>query len=534
MNKSFLALALMIATTGTATAATIIPVNQDPAGQGLNDPTPAAPIGLNPGTTVGEQRRIAYQFAADLWGAVLDSDVDVRVGASFQPQSCTATGGVLGAAGATQIFRDFDGAPLAGTWYHSALADAIAGEELDETEDIDIDSFFNANLGTPGCLENSGWYYGLDGKTPANRINFLDVVVHEIGHGLGFQGFDSLTTGAFFSGFPNVYGANVYDNVSGTAWNALTNSGRVAAAIGGNLAWTGPEVTAQVPIALEQKLRLSTTGTLTALFAIAPAAYGPVPSVANFSGAIALANDGVGTGSDGCEAFPAGSLAGQAALVDRGTCSFKIKTRNAQNAGAIAVLVANNIATGLPGMGDDPLVTETITIPSIGITQAAGNRIKAASPGVNAALVVAEGLYYGSDAAGRALLFSPNPVQGGSSFSHYDTTHTPNAIQEPAISSDLDANFRLDLSPALYADEGWELNDGNGLTRGGTCDTGVPVVQEGGVIAGANLQAADKLCRTDNPGDAAGYRSCINPFVLDLKRAGLISKLIQVKSCTSR
>jgi hypothetical protein len=509
-------------------------VNLDPAGQGLNDPTPATPVGLNPGTTVGEQRRIAYQFAADLWGAVLESDIEVRVGASFQPLTCTATGGVLGSAGATQIFRDFDGAPLAGTWYHSALADAIAGAELDDTEDLDINSRFNANLGTPGCLEGSGWYYGLDGRTPANRINFLDVVMHEIGHGLGFQGFDSLTTGAFFSGFPNVYGANVFDNVSDTAWNDLTDSGRVAAAIGGSLAWTGDEVTGLVPAALNPLLRLDASGTVDADYTINPAAYGPAASVANFSGSVVAVNDGSANPTQGCVASPAGAYTGQVALVDRGTCSFKLKTLNAQNAGAIAVIVANNQA-GLPPMGDDPAVANPITIPSIGIGQADGAAIRAGLPGVTVAIEAVAGQFTGADADGRALLYSPNPVQGGSSFSHYDITHSPNALMEPAINADLDANFRLDLTPALYADEGWELNGGNGLTRGGTCDTGVPVVQEGGLmIAGANLQAADKLCRTTNPGNISGYRSCINPFVLDLKRAGLISRLVKVKACTSR
>ena len=69
----------------TAHAAVITPLNRDPAGSGLNDPTAAAPVGGNPGNTIGEQRRIAYQFAADLWGAVLQSNVEIRVAASFQP-----------------------------------------------------------------------------------------------------------------------------------------------------------------------------------------------------------------------------------------------------------------------------------------------------------------------------------------------------------------------------------------------------------------------------------------------------------------
>ena len=88
MNKTLLAAALAVATAfsaSVATAADIIPVNNDPAGQGLNDTTPIAPAGGNSGMTVGEQRRIVYQFAADLWGAVLRSDVQIRVGASFRP-----------------------------------------------------------------------------------------------------------------------------------------------------------------------------------------------------------------------------------------------------------------------------------------------------------------------------------------------------------------------------------------------------------------------------------------------------------------
>ena len=94
VNKTLLACALAAATTfaaASASAATIIPVNMNTPGVGLNDPTPAAPIGGNPGTTIGEQRQIAYQFAAGLWGAVLESDVDIRVRAQFTALSCDAT-----------------------------------------------------------------------------------------------------------------------------------------------------------------------------------------------------------------------------------------------------------------------------------------------------------------------------------------------------------------------------------------------------------------------------------------------------------
>lgn len=523
MKSSILAASLLLAISGVASAGIITPVNVDPAGSGLNDPTARAPVGLNPGTSVGEQRRLVYQFAADIWGSVLQSDVEVRVGASFAPLSCMATSGVLGSAGATQIFRDFDGAPLEGTWYHSALADAIAGVELDETADLDISSRFNANLGTTGCLEGSAWYYGLDGKTPAGAINFLDVVLHEIGHGLGFQGFSDSTTGELFDDLPDVYGANVFDNVSNSKFNDLTNAGRQAAIIGGSVVWTGANVTAQVPQELAVQTKLTTGGTLpNGSFNYGTASFGPLASTTNFSGMVALATDGTATGSQACGPLTnAAAVAGKLALVDRGTCAFTVKALNAQNAGAIGLIVADNVTGSPPGLGgSDPAVT----IPAVRVSMGAGTLIKNASPGVSVGITPVPGAYAGADSAGRALLFSPNPVQPGSSFSHYDTSAFPNALMEPAINGDLDGNFRLDLSPALYADEGWVLNAGNAKTRGGKCDTGVKVVREAGAIPGANIVAAESLCRTRNPSNSAGFRSCIAPFVSALQDADLISK----------
>jgi hypothetical protein len=77
-------------------AATITIVNVDGPNEGFNDPTPRAPVGGNSGTTLGQQRLIAFQYAASLWGAKLDSTVDIRIQASFDPLTCTATSAVLG------------------------------------------------------------------------------------------------------------------------------------------------------------------------------------------------------------------------------------------------------------------------------------------------------------------------------------------------------------------------------------------------------------------------------------------------------
>ena len=460
MNKTLLAVGLAFAFAGAANATTITPVNMDPAGAGLNDTTVATPVGGNIGTTVGEQRRIAYQFAADLWEVMLGSSVEIKVEASFAALSCTATSGVLGSAGTRTVHADWTGgtAPVANTWYGAALANSLAGSDLDPTNN-DIRSQFNANLGQPACLAGSGWYYGLDGNTPVGKINFLDVVMHEIGHGLNFQGFYSLGTGAPFSGRADIYSRNVFDNNSGLAWTAMTDAQRVTAAIGANLVWTGATVTAEAPALLGDQVNLYLLSNRPKDFPMVTAGYGPVATTANFgAGQIVKVKDVAGGTSLGCAAFPAGAYAGKTVLIDRGTCSFKLKTLNAQNAGATKVIVANNAAAGYPGMGDDAAITDTITIPSIGITKAAGDTIKKSLlVGVQGALQVKPGQFAGTDTSGRVYLYAPNPVAGGSSFSHFDVSLSPNALMEPFINDSLNAAVELDLTPALFEDLGWDM-----------------------------------------------------------------------------
>ena len=75
----------------------------------------------------------------------------------------------------------------------------------------------------------------------------------------------------------------------------------------------------------------------------------------------------------GCSPYAAGSLNGKVALIDRGICLFTIKVKNAQDAGATAVIIVNNIAGGPINMGG---VDPTITIPTISVSQSDGAILK--------------------------------------------------------------------------------------------------------------------------------------------------------------
>lgn len=78
---------------------------------------------------------------------------------------------------------------------------------------------------------------------------------------------------------------------------------------------------------------------------------------------------------DGCTAIPAGSLTGKIGLVERGTCNFTVKVKNAQNAGASAVIIYNNATNG-DTVGNMSGTDATITIPSVLISNTEGEYIK--------------------------------------------------------------------------------------------------------------------------------------------------------------
>jgi hypothetical protein len=236
-----LVVVLVVASSASATPFMIVPT--DGAGVGFNDTTPVAPVGGNPGTTLGEQRLNVYVRAGQILGDRLgDDNLTIVVDASFAPLACMGSQAVLGMAGAKSLFRDFSGAPRSGTWYPSALADQLAGSDM-APSDPDIVATFSSNLDEPDCFGDNGFYYGFDGKPPSGDIDFLTVLMHELSHGLGFASGVNPFTGAKAGGYDDAYMIHMRDESQGLDFPVMTDGERMAAIINtGQLVWTGTNV----------------------------------------------------------------------------------------------------------------------------------------------------------------------------------------------------------------------------------------------------------------------------------------------------
>jgi len=449
-------------------AATITIVNGDAAGVGFNDTTPVAPVGGNAGLTLGAQRLNAFQAAASKWGATLTSSVTIRVLATWEALSCNASSAVLGSAGATQVYRDFTGAPHGGTWYGKAQTGKLGGVDPDPTT-ADLRARFNVNLGKAGCLTGTFWYLGLDGNHGSD-IDLVTVLTHEFAHGLGFQTYTNGSTGAQFSGFPSVWDWYLTDSSSGKVWKDMSDAERAASSLkNGKLVWAGSTVNTALDGVLQAgtpQLTVSMPAGVAGVYAVGTASFGPALGSPGVTGEVMPLTGAAGSNQLlACEALNAANKAavmGKIALIDRGICGFTVKVKNAQVAGALGVIIADNAAgSPPPGLGG---ADATIVIPAVRITQADGAVLKAAlatrsrtRSGLFANLGLNMAVRAGADPAGRMLMYAPNPYQGGSSVSHFDVSAFPNQLMEPSINGDLTHEVMPpnDLSFPLLQDIGW-------------------------------------------------------------------------------
>lgn len=285
---------------GTVQAALITIVNLDAPGEGFNDTTPAAPEGGNAGTTLGQQRFNLFQAAAAVWAGTLQSNIDIKVGAQFNPLTCSQTSAVLGSAGPTAVDRDFPGAPLANTWYHIALAEALANGNRNGVNN-EINATFNSSIDT-GCFGNPPrrWWYGTNPGIPpaANTVSLFPVVLHELGHGLGFStlvcvsaagcGAPAPQQGSLFDGRNDSWVPLLRDVSQGLNWSAMTDAQRVTSMTNDpNLVWNGAQVTAAIPTFAPTGAGVNGAGVNARMRMNAPNPVVPGSSVSHFTSAAA-------------------------------------------------------------------------------------------------------------------------------------------------------------------------------------------------------------------------------------------------------
>jgi hypothetical protein len=125
-----------------------------------------------------QEARNAFEYALDIWASHLNSTIPIRIEATW----ASLEGNTLGSAGPTRVISLLGAEP--DTWYSVAQASAMTGEDIvgDRIEDEDYDIVINMNC------EYANWYFGTDAQTPPGRVDFVTVVLHEVGHGIGFIG----------------------------------------------------------------------------------------------------------------------------------------------------------------------------------------------------------------------------------------------------------------------------------------------------------------------------------------------------------
>ncbi|MEW5960144.1 MAG: hypothetical protein AB1801_20670 [Chloroflexota bacterium] len=190
-------------------------------------------INWNPGSCSGslsvwpDEAKTAFNYAVGIWASLLNSTQTIEIDACWRSDLGP---GVLGSAGPTAYYRNFPGAPVVDTWYPIALANALSGSDR---------NFGTAEIET-NLSSTFEWYYGTDGNTPGDRLDFASVVLHELGHGLGFVGSMGVTGGQGswgYLGSPDIYdrftedgsgnsliNTGVYPNPSATLGSALTGN----------------------------------------------------------------------------------------------------------------------------------------------------------------------------------------------------------------------------------------------------------------------------------------------------------------------
>lgn len=159
-----------------------------------------------------DEAKQAFQYAVDIWKELVYSPMPIHVQANWTSLSSST----LGSCSPSEMLRNFGGTETRNVYYPIAIAEKMAGRELNTESNYEIDARFNKDL--------PSWYFGTDGNCPAGKYDFVSVVLHEMGHGLGFFGnFYSSRGRGGYSYLSDNLPANFDTHVVNKDGNRLTN-----------------------------------------------------------------------------------------------------------------------------------------------------------------------------------------------------------------------------------------------------------------------------------------------------------------------
>jgi hypothetical protein len=484
----------LISVGGTARAELSFEIEYiDEPGEGFNDQSLQSPAEGNSALTLGAQRRAAFERALEIWSEALDSSVPVRVTAAFSASDelpCTDQGAVLGSANPASALRGFDGAPRADHFYPSALADRLAGSDL-EPGSPDIIAQFNPRLDDDDCLPGIEWDYSI--THAAGKTSFLNTALHEMAHGLGFTNLVDAATGSPSPGF-GPFDALLYDATLGRYWDRMSSDERaVSARNDGRLLWAGSAVAADAASVLAPGAPLLEIddGQRRLITSVAELAADPRVSEAQVQGPLRTYSD-----EAGCAAS---DIPGAIVLLRESmSCpSLSVQLVEAERAGAIGAVVRSLLDTQPPT--PPPITGYVAALPTLVVTQEDYEELLDALGSSESPVVSLRAdpeTRLGLADNGWVKMNATDPVTGGSSVAHWDASvrrartaygEPIGLLMEPVV-TDLVANEVDELTTQLLLDLGWVRSvcgDGD-LDPGEVCDDG-----------GRNDDSEPDACRSD-------------------------------------
>ncbi|NNF02302.1 MAG: hypothetical protein HKN22_06425, partial [Bacteroidia bacterium] len=207
----------------------------------------------------------------------------------------------------------------------------------DTVHDVDFDSTLALSAVNPICGSNNGAVI-LSTSQPALQV--LPIITNQSGDTIDYD----------------------FGSFNGTSISSLPIPGGT---------YTSKFETTDLLSAYSKSAFINTPSSITGSLTTTYGTFTPQLTSTPITADVILVDDGFAITSDGCQTI-LNNLAGKIALIDRGSCTFSLKITNAENAGAIAVIIINQ------NIGEVPLTMNgtSVNIPAVMINSYEGDKIK--------------------------------------------------------------------------------------------------------------------------------------------------------------